>query len=415
MVDGTGLENQRVKAPQVRILSLPPEIMTQRRYRKIWIFPCLILAGFLSFVALRMATMDTEIARYFTYVAPTVDYRGIEYSPGFGQWSVALNGKVVAESSMDTEIKPIASTAKMIMALAVMEKKPFALGEAGETITITPELYNNYIWYNTNNGSTSKVALGEEISEYDALTSAMLPSSNNMADTLAIWAFGDIDSYREYATEMVRKLGASTITIGPDASGFNTKTTGTSEDLVILANTVLRQPVLAEIVGKASADVPVAGRIENTNKLLGVDGIIGVKTGYNGDESGYCLASGYKEGEEIVTMAVMGAPARQTSFTATQELMAKAREQIKTRELVREGEEVGYYESWWTGKVPIVATENVSGVAISNIKTEMNEDASALKLASEETEYMAKLIAEDFPKEPTFWERLWHVFGWEKQ
>ena len=24
MVDGTGLENQRVKAPQVRILSLPP-------------------------------------------------------------------------------------------------------------------------------------------------------------------------------------------------------------------------------------------------------------------------------------------------------------------------------------------------------------------------------------------------------
>ena len=47
---------------------------------------------------------------------------------------------------------PTASTAKMIMALAVMEKKPFELGTKGETITIDAALYERYSWYISHNG-----------------------------------------------------------------------------------------------------------------------------------------------------------------------------------------------------------------------------------------------------------------------
>lgn len=387
-------------------------IARRRRLRKTWLVPCLILGGFLLFVGIRMAICDTEIARKLTYVAPLSDYSGISYQQDFGQWAVALNGKAVAKSSENSFVQPTASTAKMIMALAVMEKKPFALGEAGETISITSELYSIYANYVAENGSVTAVEVGEEISEYDALSSALIASSNNMADSLAIWAFSSMEEYQNYATEMLKRLGATETTVGTDASGFSESTTSTAADLALIGEAVLRQPVLAEIVGKPTAIVPVAGLIENTNKLLGNEGIIGIKTGYIGDASGYCLISGYKEGEDIVTLAVLGAPYRQTSFSATLELVTDAKAAIKNRPLVETGAEVGYFESWWIGRAPITARQTVSGVIISDTETRLNDDTSELSIKTKETTYSVPLSYVEFSPQPTFWQRFLHVFGW---
>jgi serine-type D-Ala-D-Ala carboxypeptidase (penicillin-binding protein 5/6) len=41
----------------------------------------------------------------------------------------------------------------------------------------------------------------------------------------------------------------------------------------------MRLPVFASIVAIASATLPVAGTVHNTNTLLGYDGFVGVKTG----------------------------------------------------------------------------------------------------------------------------------------
>ena len=357
--------------------------------------------------------MDAEIAMYFTYQAPPADFNGIDYTAGFGQWAVALNGKTVAKSAENLEVQPTASTAKMIMALAVMEKKPFELGQAGETLTITEDIYNIYVNYVAMGGSVTAVQIGEEISEYEALESALIASSNNMADTLAVWAFGSLEDYSKYANEMVTRLGVTQTIVGPDASGFDAKTISTASDLAIIGDAVLRQPVLAEIVNKKSAEVPVVGLIENTNKLLGTDGIIGVKTGYIGNASGYCLVSGYKEGKEIATLAVLGAPTRQTSFDATAELVKKVQAEIKTRELVKAGEEVGYYETWWSGKAPIAADDSIFGVVISGAKAELNNDVGELEIKTAETKYATAVTVAEFPDKPTIWQRFLHVFGWE--
>ena len=377
--------------------------------------PCLFLAGFLTFVSLRMATMETEINLHFTYSAPVSDFDGIEYEAGYGQWAVTLDGKTIAKSAEDLPIQPTASTAKMIMALAVMEKKPFNLGENGEAITITGDIYNIYARYVAIGGSTTKVALGEEISEYEALESALIASSNNMADALAIWAFDSLEEYSKYANEMVNRLGATNTYVGPDASGFDDTTTSTAADLALIGEAVLKQPVLAEIVGKTSAEVPVAGLIENTNKLLGTDGIIGVKTGYIGATSGYCLVSGYRQGEEIVTLAVMGAPYRQTSFDTTLDLVKKAQEKITTSDLVSAGEEIGYYKTWWSKKATISADNSVSGVVISEAKANYDEGEKVLTIETAETKYSTGVSVEEFRKAPTFWQRFLHVFGWEAE
>lgn len=359
--------------------------------------------------------MGTEIIKHFTYQPPNANFNGIDYATGFGQWAVALNGKTVAKSAEELEAQPIASTAKMIMALAVMEKKPFNLGETGETIMISSALYNIYTKYIAIGGSVTKVAIDESISEYDALASALIASSNNMADTLAIWAFGSLDEYSKYANEMVVRLGTTQTKVGPDASGFDAGTVSTAEDLVLIGDAVLKQPVLSEIVGKKSAEAPVVGLVENTNKLLGTDRIIGIKTGYIGDASGYCLVSGYKEGEENITLTILGAPTRQISFDATVELTKKVQAEIKTRELVSAGEEIGYYETWWSKKVPIIADNNTSGVVISNPKAELNDDIDELKIETAETKYTTAVTIADFPKEPTLWQRFLHVFGWKAE
>jgi D-alanyl-D-alanine carboxypeptidase (penicillin-binding protein 5/6) len=51
----------------------------------------------------------------------------------------------------------------------------------------------------------------------------------------------------------------------------------------------MRLPVFASIVGTPSATLPVAGTVNSTNRLLGIDGFVGVKTGSTAAAGG-CFA-----------------------------------------------------------------------------------------------------------------------------
>jgi serine-type D-Ala-D-Ala carboxypeptidase (penicillin-binding protein 5/6) len=51
----------------------------------------------------------------------------------------------------------------------------------------------------------------------------------------------------------------------------------------------MRLPVFASIVATPSATLPVAGTVHNTNRLLGYDGFVGVKTGSD-SAAGGCFA-----------------------------------------------------------------------------------------------------------------------------
>ena len=385
--------------------------------KKLLICVVVVVILFLIGVGVRMGMLDTRIDLVTTYKMPEVQSPTINFATSYGQWVVALNGNYIVKSENVLNARPTASTAKMILALAVMEKKPFELGDVGETIKIDLEMYNKYLWYLAHNGSNTKVMLGEEISEYDALASALLASSNNMADSLAIWAFGTIDEYKKYATEMLGRIGVSNTVIGKDASGYDESTVSTAEDLAKIGNAVLKQPVLTEIVGRAEMEVPVAGVIKNTNKLLGENRIIGVKTGYIGDPSGYCLVSGYKEGTENVTVALLGAPTRQESFDGSLTIIKEVQEKVKTRELVTENEEVGYFESWWLGKIPITTLDKVDGVIVSEpeINLKMNDFDGELEINARETNYKVDVKSEKYEKEPNFWQRFLGVFGWRQE
>ena len=389
-----------------------------------------LAVAFLAFIGVRMATMEANLELRTTFEVPEgVSLSEIGADVSGVKWATAVDGKVTNEN---TEVQPTASTTKMILALAVMEKKPFSDGK-GETITVTQEMYDIWGWYLNHNGSNTKVKVGEEISEYDALTSIMLASSNNMADSLAIWAFGSIEEYQKYATEMLARMEIKNTKLGTkDASGYDESTVSTASDLARIGYFVMKNPVLAEIVAKKEAEVPVAGKIKNTNSLLGKADISGVKTGYIGDESGYCIISGYKKDENIITVAVLGAKTRDGSFNNNLTVVKELQEKLVEQEMIKRDDEIGYYDSWWTGKVSLVADEELSKINYKGAETEVGftnnpkytmelcggdgckKQNEVLRVKIGGSEYYVKAQKVNFSEKPSLIERFLHVFGWKK-
>ena len=396
-----------------------------RKHKIVWgiitVFGVIVI-GFFVWLTISVITIDTTLSVNEKISIPELGSLNDLPSYDYGDNAVAIDGEIVAGNNYGTDVispRPTASTAKMILALAVMREKGFSLGETGETITINPEMYSQYVYYVTHGGSNTRVMVGEEISEYDALVSILLASSNNMADALAVWAFGSIDNYREYATKMLNEWGITNTTIGIDACGFDESTVSTAEDLARIGAKVMAEPILAEIVATKNYAVPVAGELNNTNQLLGISRIAGIKTGFIGDTSGYCLIAGYKEGEHTITTALLGAPTRAASFDDSLNLIETMQTLVPEREVIKAGEVVGYYDSWWTGPVNIIASQDLKILAWSeaNITKELNMDGHTgqLSIRVNDTEYIVDVTADEYATSPSLGERIAHVFGWSKK
>ncbi|PTR21837.1 D-alanyl-D-alanine carboxypeptidase (penicillin-binding protein 5/6) [Rhodococcus sp. OK519] len=217
------------------------------------------------------------------------------------------NGEIRTGGVRQQRPQPAASTAKIITALTVLARMPLALGEDGPTLTMTEADADLYRDYAARGGSAVAVGAGQELTEYEMLVGMLLPSANNLADTLAVWVFGSLDEYRTAADELVRSLGMSSTTVGADASGFSATTKSTARDLTLLAAAAVRHPVIAEIVARDSATLSGVGVVRNTNWLLGRPGVVGLKTGTT-DEAGGVFLFAAKVGASgrLVVGAVQG-------------------------------------------------------------------------------------------------------------
>ncbi|WP_430334703.1 D-alanyl-D-alanine carboxypeptidase family protein [Rhodococcus sp. ACT016] len=263
----------------------------------------------------------TPIAAVIVLVGATLWFVDVMSRPGSdGPVSLFRHGATTAYSFVDDaggEIRvggageqrprPTASTAKVIAALTVLERMPLARGEDGPTLTMTEVDADRYREYAARGGSAVALGAGQEFTEYEMLVGMLLPSANNLADTLAVWAFGSLDDYRTAANALVRSLGMTSTTVGTDASGFSPTTKSTARDLTVLAAAALRNPVVAEIVAREEAVLPGVGVVRNTNWLLGRPGVVGLKTGTT-DEAGGVFLFAAKVGAagRLVVGAVQG-------------------------------------------------------------------------------------------------------------
>lgn len=193
--------------------------------------------------------------------------------------AIGIQGSGVVSSHNDAKPRPIASIAKVITALAILEKKPLTGDESGPLIPITErdeQLYRDYV---AENGTVVLIKAGVPISQRDALEAMLLPSANNVADTAAIWAFGSLKNYHDYANAMLKRLGLKDTTVGVDASGLDPSTKSTASDLVRLGEIALKNPIISHIVALPAANIPFAGDIPNYNAMVTKYGYTGLKPG----------------------------------------------------------------------------------------------------------------------------------------
>lgn len=399
----------------------------RRGRRTLYLAVVVILAGYSSWAIIRPLPLLTPavMSRQLSLSTPRASLAW----PA-SQSAVGVTGTSILESRGVQTPVPIASVAKVITALTVLQKRPLALGKQGPLVTLTDQDLAFYRNYAAQDGSLLPVQVGEQISEYQMLQALMLPSANNIADSLAIWGFGSLPAYQAAATNYVKNLGMTDTHIGADASGLAPDSTSTASDLVKLGKVAMRHPVLAQIVGQSTASgIPVAGTIRNVNILLGSNNIIGVKTGNSDQAGGVYLAAAQTllPGNKTATIitAVVGAPDLFSAMKTSLPLIQSSQHNFRPVTLIRKGAIIGRYSLPWGGSVPVTVNKdfevtvwNGSTVAATAKLDKITDSTSTgrtvgnLSLAHPYGSASAEipLLLKSLPTKPSLGWRLTHPF-----
>lgn len=347
--------------------------------------------------------------------------------PTYGQAAVGAEGYGVLATHGTQKAVPTASTAKMMLALAVLKVQPLEPGQTFKPIiTLTQhdvDIYNDFV---AKDGSVALVQAGEQISEYQALQALLLPSANNMADSLAIWAFGSISNYTTYANNLASQLGLSSLHVD-DPSGFSPLTVSDAQDLAQLSLLAMQNPVFAEIVAQPSATIPVAGTIYNVNGLLGKDNIVGVKTGNTDQAGGVFVVAATREinGKTLTVVAVvMGGPNLDRAMLDSVPLVTSARKNFVSQTLLPKDSVAGSYTVPWSGhKIPLTTTTDLSLIVwkgapvtttstLQNMVAPLDKGATVGSITTKTTGASDKvsIVAAESIHSPSVWWRLTHPF-----
>jgi D-alanyl-D-alanine carboxypeptidase (penicillin-binding protein 5/6) len=304
--------------------------------------------------------------------------------PTVGAGAIALEGsdELLGESGQTGPV-PIASVTKVITALVVLEAHPLTEGDDGPTITMTAADVQLLEQTRAVDGSYELVNEGQVLTEREVLEIMLLKSANNYAGTITNWAFGSLAAYLDAARSFTAEHGLTDTTIA-DASGLDPASRSSTRDLMRVASLALADPVLASIVATAVDQVPVIGEIDNSNKLLGIDGIDGIKTGTT-DEAGSCLlfSAEFTVADEVksVVGVVLGAESSQAARNEVQALLASTKAAFTTLPLIRENTPVGEYTTAWGETATIVAASDSDAIVWSNDPVAVDSSAADVVVA----------------------------------
>jgi len=255
----------------------------------------------------------------------------------------------------------MASVAKVMTALVVLTDKPLRKGETGPTLTMTDQDVATYKADDADEQSVVAVAAGEQLSEFAALQALLIPSGNNIAETLARWDAGSVEAFVAKMNQRAASLHLTRTTFA-DPAGASFQTVSTPTDLLTMGMAAMQQEVLAQIVSLPEATLPVAGTVYNVNYSLGESGIIGIKTG-SGLNSGanFLFAAAATIGGLPLTLygSVMGQPTLDAAFKAAEALIGAMQATLTVRKVIAQNDVVATYKTEWGSHSDLVATKDV--------------------------------------------------------
>lgn len=224
----------------------------------------------------------------------------------------AHSGKVfMAQNS--TARRPVASLTKICTGVVATDWAIATSQDLKKVMATVPESV-------TRVGGPNPLNLqpGQQISLSDALYAALLGSDNLAAMTVADHIGRDINNRRgknddpvwafvKEMNELVRVLGMKNTKFLnphglelPKQQGYST-----AADMAKLSVYAMRRPAFAFFVRQKSRSISVAGKsytLQNTNQLVGEQGILGIKTGQT-TPAGPCLATSMDKDPLVRTKA----------------------------------------------------------------------------------------------------------------
>lgn len=309
--------------------------------------------------------------------------------PEFGRTAVGQLGEAgLLSSSGDQASGPIASITKVITALVVLDKHPLGAGESGPDITYTEADVDIYWDTIAEGGSSAPVSAGMSLSQRETLIALLLPSANNYAESLAIWAYGSMDEYLDAANAWLAQKGLSGTHV-VDASGLSAESVSSPPDLVEIGKLAIAQPAIAEIVEMQSAKLPTIGTVTNTNKLLGQHGVTGMKTGTT-DEAGACLlytADAVIDGQTVTLVGVtLGADTHADLNAAVGLLLDSVFAGFHTVALTTAGQQWANYSTVWGESATAESAASASFLVWSDMPITTTLELPDVSLAADGTE-----------------------------
>lgn len=294
--------------------------------------------------------------------------------PSFGASAVGAIGYPEALVTAGSKAAmPIASISKIITTLVVLEAKPLAVGESGPMITFTAADAALTAKYVALNGETKPLVAGSVISQLDLIRVALVASANNYAEALSGWAYHSSAAFQIAVTAWLSFHGLTHTTI-VEPTGINPGNVSTAAELVEIGKLALANPVVAAIVATSSMTLAGLGTLNNTNSLLGQNGVEGIKTGTLNGTSDLLFSARYRYGTHSVTVvgAVIGGPSRSAINATVTTLLAGMKAGFHEVMLARPGQPFASFTTDWSQRVSAVSRGSASILVWGNTPVRAN-------------------------------------------
>ncbi len=257
-------------------------------------------------------------------------------------WAIgdAKTGALVAGSG-EADKLDIASTTKMMTAYLVCQL-------AKDDPKVLEELVIFSAAADKTVGSTAGLREGEKISVGELLYGLMLPSGNDAATALAEHFSGRLaiesvgnalrgvsgDANGTPTAHFIAAMNRQAEKLGLGETHYENPHGLTSNDhkssardQLKLAHAALQLPLFRRLIGTRQHGAKVTGPggyernvlWKNTNRLLGIEGYIGVKTGTTGAAGACLVACGERDGRELIVV-ILGATASDARYTDARNL-----------------------------------------------------------------------------------------------
>lgn len=178
--------------------------------------------------------------------------------------------KILYQKNIDARLAP-ASTTKIMT--AIISSEHF---NSGDLLTVPSAAIVG--------GSTMGLTPGEQLTYRSLLYGMMLNSGNDAAYTIAYNYPGGIDVFIEKMNQKALAIGAKNTNFTNPAGFDNPNHYSSAYDLLLISKEALRNAKLGTVYSTKETFVTSVDKIhqhslKNLNKMLNIDGVIGIKTG----------------------------------------------------------------------------------------------------------------------------------------